>query len=32
MVPHHEGAMEMARVALGNAEHEEVNAIGRMEQ
>lgn len=29
MVPHHEGAVEMARVALGNAEHEEIKGLAR---
>ena len=27
MVPHHQGAVEMAEVALGNAEHEEVRQL-----
>jgi uncharacterized protein (DUF305 family) len=27
MVPHHQGAIEMAEVALENAEHEEVRAL-----
>jgi uncharacterized protein (DUF305 family) len=29
MVPHHQGAIAMARVALGNAEHEEINELSR---
>ncbi len=29
MVPHHQGAIEMARVALGNAEHEEVKELSQ---
>ena len=29
MVPHHQGAIEMARVALGNAEHEEIKDLSR---
>ncbi len=29
MVPHHQGAIEMARVALGNAEHEEIEELSR---
>jgi len=29
MVPHHQGAKEMARVALGNAEHEEIEELSR---
>ena len=29
MVPHHEGAVEMAEVALDNAEHEEVHMLAR---
>jgi uncharacterized protein (DUF305 family) len=29
MVPHHEGAVEMARVALKNAEHEEIRELSR---
>ncbi len=29
MVPHHQGAIEMARVALGNAEHEEIQELSR---
>jgi uncharacterized protein (DUF305 family) len=29
MVPHHQGAIEMARVALENAEHEEIKELSR---
>ncbi len=29
MVPHHQGAVEMARVALKNAEHEEIKQLSR---
>ncbi len=29
MVPHHQGAIEMARVALENAEHEEIQEVSR---
>jgi uncharacterized protein (DUF305 family) len=29
MVPHHQGAIEMARVALKNAEHEEIKQLSR---
>ena len=29
MVPHHQGAVEMARVALKNAEHEEIKRLSR---
>jgi uncharacterized protein (DUF305 family) len=29
MVPHHQGAVEMARVALENAEHEEIKQLSR---
>jgi uncharacterized protein (DUF305 family) len=29
MVPHHQGAIEMARVALKNAEHEEIKELSR---
>ncbi len=29
MVPHHEGAVEMAEVALENAEHEEIRTLAR---
>ncbi len=29
MVPHHQGAIEMASVALGNAEHEETKELSR---
>ena len=29
MVPHHQGAIEMARVALGNAEHEEIKDLSQ---
>ena len=29
MVPHHEGAVEMAQVGLGNAEHEEIRQLSR---
>ena len=29
MVPHHEGAVEMAQVALENAEHEEIRTVSR---
>jgi len=29
MVPHHQGAVEMARVALENAEHEEITQLSR---
>ena len=29
MVPHHQGAVEMARVALQNAEHEEIKQLSR---
>lgn len=29
MVPHHEGAVEMAEVALENAEHEEIGTLAR---
>jgi uncharacterized protein (DUF305 family) len=29
MVPHHQGAIEMAEVALGNAEHEEIKDLSR---
>ena len=29
MVPHHQGAIEMARVAQGNAEHEEIKELSR---
>ncbi|MDP8953173.1 MAG: DUF305 domain-containing protein [Actinomycetota bacterium] len=29
MVPHHEGAVEMAEVALDNAEHEEIRTLAR---
>ncbi len=29
MVPHHEGAVEMAEVALENAEHEEIRSLAR---
>jgi uncharacterized protein (DUF305 family) len=29
MVPHHQGAVEMARVALENAEHEEIRELSR---
>ena len=29
MVPHHQGAIEMARVALKNAEHEEIQELSR---
>jgi uncharacterized protein (DUF305 family) len=29
MVPHHQGAIEMARVALRNAEHEEIQELSR---
>jgi uncharacterized protein (DUF305 family) len=29
MVPHHEGAVEMARVSLENAEHEEIRNLSR---
>jgi len=29
MVPHHQGAIEMARVAQGNAEHEEIEELSR---
>jgi uncharacterized protein (DUF305 family) len=29
MVPHHQGAIEMARVALENAEHEEIQELSR---
>ena len=29
MVPHHQGAIEMARVALKNAEHEEIKKLSR---
>lgn len=29
MVPHHEGAVEMAQVALENAEHEEIRQLSR---
>jgi uncharacterized protein (DUF305 family) len=29
MVPHHQGAVEMAKVALRNAEHEEIKQISR---
>jgi uncharacterized protein (DUF305 family) len=29
MVPHHQGAIAMARVALGNAQHEEVQELSR---
>ncbi len=29
MVPHHEGAVEMAQVALRNAEHEEIKRLSR---
>jgi uncharacterized protein (DUF305 family) len=29
MVPHHEGAVEMAQVALENAEHEEIRTLSR---
>jgi uncharacterized protein (DUF305 family) len=30
MVPHHQGAIEMARVALGNAKHEEIEELSRI--
>src|SRR5215212_9823683 len=29
MVPHHQGAIEMAKVALKNAEHEEIKELSR---
>jgi len=29
MVPHHQGAIEMAQVALKNAEHEEIKELSR---
>ena len=29
MVPHHQGAIAMARVALGNAEHEQIKELSR---
>jgi uncharacterized protein (DUF305 family) len=29
MVPHHQEAIEMARLALGNAEHEEIKELSR---
>lgn len=29
MVPHHQGAIEMARVALKNAEHKEIKELSR---
>jgi uncharacterized protein (DUF305 family) len=29
MVPHHQGAIEMARVALKNAEHAEIKELTR---
>src|SRR5829696_855682 len=29
MVPHHQGAIAMARVALGNAEHDEITELSR---
>jgi uncharacterized protein (DUF305 family) len=29
MVPHHQGAIEMSRVALGNAEHKEIQELSR---